>query len=282
MAHSRFYGALAALLFAAVCAWTGTALSRGLTQPRSARITKAYVSEQAELYGIILRHEQPLETGIFKSFTAPDGQRLAAGESWGENDSCLKESALFYYGCDGFEHLSPPKGELSTDALEGLLESRAQKPGQAKLIYGFDYYYAAFLSGVDKAEPGSCSVQFEGFEESCPAHIVSVSRKGDKCALLLRLCYSGSGFEKLRFCSAKLIYSQLCGLEAPADALMQDGNGTYFVNIRSGSSSERRSVELIYSDARRCLLTSADSAHPLREGDTVIIPGHEETEKKGR
>lgn len=190
---------LYALLFTAACAWTGAALFAALGQPRPTVIPTAVQSHGGKLEGIVLRREEQTKTVLTAASPVKDGERLSAGDG-------REESAIFSPVTDGYEYLSPAMADgLSPARLSELMASRPEKAQGTKLIYGFDFYYAAFYHGGENIEPGPCRVKFEGEAQSRRAEMISVSRDGDECAVLLRLMLDEDAIS-LRFVNAELIY----------------------------------------------------------------------------
>ena len=116
-----FYHALAALLFAAACAWSLAALYRHMDAPEPPAPTPAPTAAPAALRfrGLLIRQEQRLPAGAFPD--AAPGARLSAADTG-------TESALYYPACDGWEGLKPEDAERLTPAgLEKLLD--AESPG---------------------------------------------------------------------------------------------------------------------------------------------------------
>lgn len=195
MGSRQVYALLTALLFTAVCAWMGAAAFEALQSPESIMIPAAEIHRGGELDGIVLRHEECLT----KTLDANNGARISAGE--GRN-----ESAVYLSRVDGYEYISPKMAEnLSPESLDKLLLLPPENSFSAKLIYGFDFYYAAYYYGSIDIEPGQCRVKFEGTENFQRAELLSVSREGDKCAVLLRLMLCPESLD-LRFCKAELEY----------------------------------------------------------------------------
>jgi len=205
LSSSRFYSALAALLFIALCAYLGSALYGGLETPRTV-INLASTEDKLRLKGIVLRREEQLENYGRADFSALDGVRLSSGEKYSPEHEALTQSAVFFTSSDGYEYLSPEDAVgLSPALLTELLSSRPESAVGPRLVYGFDYYYAAFLSGSEDISPGPCRVKFQGFDDSCRAQLISVSHHGGKTALLLRLTQGGPEYLSLRFAEAELI-----------------------------------------------------------------------------
>ena len=90
-----FYAALAALLFAAACAWRGAALYAALVPAEAPGAEERPTG--GRLTGILLRHELSLAEAIPGAF---EGERLSASETG-------LVPGRFYSACDGYESLSP-------------------------------------------------------------------------------------------------------------------------------------------------------------------------------
>ncbi len=185
-----------ALLFTAASAWLGAAVFSTLQNPRPIMAHAAEQDRGGELEGIVLRREECIEPLPLPSGKA---QRLSAGELKGE-------SAIYSARSDGYEKLSPAMAEdLDPDSLKALMSQPKDSVGKAKLIYGFDFYYAAYYHGSEDIQPGPCRVKFEGGQVSLRAELVSVQREGGECAVLLRLLLCPECID-LRFCKAELEY----------------------------------------------------------------------------
>lgn len=203
MDSSRFYSALAALLFTAACTWAGAAAFAGLCSPESAPPPTGNEKEPAELGGIVLRREERVSLGAAPE-ALPDGQRLSAAENpYG------RESVLFFTDCDGFEYLSPEAAQaLCPDTLDTLLSARAETGAadSARIVRGCDWYYAAFLRRGDVPEEGDvCRLLFDSFSEPVRALLISSRRDGSgRTALLFRLT-EGGDYLKLRFAEVVIV-----------------------------------------------------------------------------
>lgn len=195
MGSKQVYALLTALLFTAVCAWMGAAVFEALQSQKTILVPAAEISRGGELEGIILRREECLK----KALDAQDGARIAACEG-------RTESAVYFSCSDGYEFLSPGMAEnLSPEILDKLLKLPPENFTGPKLIYGFDFYYAAYYYGSIDIKPGPCRVKFEGTQNFQRAELLSVSRDGSKCAVLLRLMLCPESLE-LRLCRAELEY----------------------------------------------------------------------------
>ena len=205
MASPRFYSALSALLFSALCAYLAAALYTGLEMPR-ALISFTPSRSSVELSGIVLRSEELLDEDVAQILSPSEGCRLSPGDFLSLGVGEAMQSAVFFSQGDGFEYLSPADAEnLSPKELAALLTAEPRSKPGPRIVYGFDFYYAAFISGYDDINPGPCRIKFDGFDQSCRAEIISVSSDGGRTALLMRLTQGGSDYLSLRFTDAELI-----------------------------------------------------------------------------
>ena len=206
MDSSRFYSALAALLFTAVCAWAGSALFGRLDTPAEAGPQPTAEEAAGELRGIVLRRETSVSPGSEARVDACiDGHRLSAGEN-----PYTGESAVFFSECDGFEYLSPEDAfSLTADGLDALLCSEAEKaaPGQARLVSGYDWYYAAFLDGGNVSSAGTYRLIFDSFETPVRALLVHADTDSSGRTVLLFRLTEGGDYLKLRFTDAIIVSS---------------------------------------------------------------------------
>lgn len=195
MGPSRFYALLSALLFAAVCAYVGAAVFR-LPEPQNTRAMPALAqSEGRHLRGILLRREEKAPSQL----SAAPGQRIPAGEN-------VPETAVYFPSSDGYEYLSPADAqELTAERLDELMHAPADSYRGAKLIYGFECYFAAFYYGIDDIQPGPCRLKFQGEDFERRAELLYASSSPSKSVMLFRLL-PDSEFYSLRFCTAELIY----------------------------------------------------------------------------
>lgn len=167
-----FFHALAAMVFAAVCAWSAAAIYGGC---RTAEVPEA-VPVAAEVAagsfrGVLLRREEALPAGAFAG--TERGARLSAPETG-------TESALYFPSCDGWEFLSPADaGRLTPESLEALLNAEyrpAPAPSPSpRLVYGFDTLCAALFEGDAAPLPGPCRLRLMGLDEELEARLLSVT-----------------------------------------------------------------------------------------------------------
>ena len=201
----RFYYALTALLFAAVCAWLGSALFGALT---------ALAAKPAEpppaagrIRGILLRRELVLAPAEIPA-GAEDGKRLSAGDTGGA-------AGLFLRGTDGLEYLTPGDAAALTPAgLDALLASPPETADAeaGRLLPDFEVWCAAFCEGGAPAK-GACRAVFRGAEGAFEGRVVSVSTDGQgRAALLIRFPAGPEALYRLRRVTGELTMLSQRGL----------------------------------------------------------------------
>ena len=178
-----FYHALAALVFAAACAWAAAALYAELDAPEPPDPTQevSAVPVPCRFRGLIIRQEERLPVGSF-SGTEP-GTRLSAAETG-------TESAIFFPDSDGWEKLTPADAHLLTpEKLEELLDREAPDPADTpRLVYGFTLFCAALPDRDAVPAPGPCRLTLDGVEDVIEADLLSVTNDAlGRRMLLLRL-----------------------------------------------------------------------------------------------
>lgn len=165
-----FYHALAALLFAAACAWSLAALYRRMDAPEPPPPAPAPSAAPAALRfrGLLIRQEQRLPAGAFPD--AAPGARLSAADTG-------TESALYFPACDGWEGLKPEDAErLTPEGLERLLDAEPPETGDAaRLVYGFSLLCAALTEGDVSPLPGPCRLTIDGAQGELAGDILSVT-----------------------------------------------------------------------------------------------------------
>jgi len=118
-----------------------------------------------------------------------------------------------------------------------------------------------------------CRLLFDGFSDPVQATVSSISPAEDgRRAFVFRLLEGNKALLSLRFCSARLILPEESGMRVPAEALHQDEQGRSYVNISLDGASQRRLVDIIYTDAagKWCLSALSTRADFLSEGDSII------------
>ena len=196
-----FFHALAALLFAAVCAWCASSLYAHLSSAGASALAEAAAPVQTGggLRGVLLRREERVAASRFPD--AKEGERLSAKQTGGE-------SALFFSGGDGWELLTPDDAErLTPERLEALLKSEAREPGdEARLVYGFAQYCAALFEGDAAPAPGPCRLRLEGVEAEVQARLLSVTTDAlGRQTLLLRLTDFPRELYEMRFVEGEIV-----------------------------------------------------------------------------
>ena len=188
-----FYHALAALLFAAACAWLGAACFPRLVPAEPEAAVPAASAAPARFRGLLLRREERFEPGAFPD--AAEGERLPAARTG-------TESGLLFIGCDGWEALGPADAApLSPDRLDALLSGAPAEadPLAPRLVYGFDLSCAAFLEGGAAPRTGPCRLRLEKVSGEVSARVLSVCADGGRTAMLLRLTEAPDALYRLRF-----------------------------------------------------------------------------------
>ena len=263
MIHKRdnFPGLIAAVLFLTVCAYIGAAVSGVLGEKiRTAEAVEAEYCRTAELYGIVIRDEKPLNTAP-KAFSRQSGVYLLPGS-------------------DGYEYLSPESvKDFSWQKAEGLLDSRAGDTSPGRAVSGFAWYYAAKCAD-DVPDRGSCTLRFEGIDKTVTAYVAgSDSSPTGENYILLRLTRDDEELLSLRFVRGELICSRRTGLEIPKSAVVWQ-NGESFVFVDTAGQAQRTRVEIIHTEKDRCLAAFSTAADGLHRGDKVIKNGENMYEGK--
>ena len=196
-----FFHALAAMLFAAVCAWCAHSLYTGLsgTALPVSEPAPAETPVRGTIRGVLLRREEAVEASAFPDVRA--GERLSAERTGGE-------SALFFPDSDGWAFLSPADSErLTPERLEALLQSDARaEPGKPRLVYGFEQLCAALCEGDEPPMPGPCRLRLDGFPEEIDARLLSVSTDAlGRVTLVLRLVDFPPELYNVRFITGEIL-----------------------------------------------------------------------------
>ena len=191
-----YYHALAALLFAAVCAWLGAAVFGALAVQDALREETPPVP--GRLRGILLRRERALSPEEIPA-GAEDGMRLSAAETGGE-------AGLFLSGADGLEGISPEDADALTPAgLDALLALKAEREEDGgRLVLDFACCCAAFYKGDASPSPGPCRVCIDGAGDY-EGRVVSAARDEEgRTALLIRIPEGDAALYRLRFVTGEL------------------------------------------------------------------------------
>ena len=196
-----FVHALAAMLFAAVCAWCAHSLYAGLAEaaPPAPAPAPSEAPASGRLRGVLLRREEAVEAAAFPG--TREGERLDAGRTG-------TESALFFSGGDGWRFLTPDDAaRLTPERLEALFRSGARaEPDRARLVYGFEQLCAALYEGDEPPAPGPCRLRLTGFAEEIGGHLLSVSTDAlGRVTLILRLVDFPQELYNVRFVEGEVL-----------------------------------------------------------------------------
>ena len=212
---SRYPGAVAAVLFLAVCAWLGAALYGALRQGAEANpLRPALAPEGLPLRGIAVRSEEALCSDLAGEALAFDGDKLAAGAPLRRfadgSVLCTPESAVFFTDCDGFETLRPEDlEEMDAAALAALLDREADVPEGAfgRLVLREAWFFAA-LAPAGQIPEGTRLCRFcpEGADKSVSARLwyIGDAQEGQVPVILRLTC--GGDWLRLRKCDARLFF----------------------------------------------------------------------------
>lgn len=280
MDSQRYLRLVAGLLFLTVCAYCGAALNRLLSpDARQVQACLVSVSRAVQTEGIAIRREE-LVISDAPSVNAEDGSRLCAGTVLAQNGDAslvVDGSCMYFANADGYEYLGPELlCDLTVSSFCGILRCKPELPRHAagRLVSGFDWYYAALCpedTGLQEAQ--HCRLLFDGFSDPVQATVSSISPAGDgRRVFVFRLLEGDKALLSLRFCSARLILPEESGLRVPVEAIHMDEQGRSFVNISLDGASQRRMVDIIYTDAagKWCLSALSTRAGFLSEGDSII------------
>ena len=196
-----FFHALAAMLFAAVCAWCAHSLYTGLKGtdlpvPAPASIEAPV---RGTIRGVLLRREAAVEASAFPGVR--EGERLNAARTG-------SESALFFSESDGWAFLTPDDAaRLSPERLEALLQSDVRaEPDRPRLVYGFEQLCAALYEGDEAPAPGPCRLRLKGFPEELGGRLLSVSTDAlGRVTLVLRLVDFPQELYRVRFVEGEVL-----------------------------------------------------------------------------
>lgn len=165
------------------------------------------------LEGIALREEKALFLMEGEELFVSSGERVPAGALLalaGGQPVMSEGSCIFLSGSDGHEGLRVEDAlPLSPGRVDELLGREPAKPGQARLVSGFEWYYAAVCSYKGTLPKGGYRLCFPGFEEAVEARLMAVSAPtSGRRALLFRLPHGDTAYLMLRKTTAELILPQ--------------------------------------------------------------------------
>lgn len=198
-------------MFAAVCAWLGAGIFPSLRlSPEPAAAIAEPAERRITLEGVALREEEALFLPENTELLAASGERIPAGAqvAFSQKQSFeSRGSSIFLEGCDGYEELRVEEASpLSVERVEALLGREPGEPGQARLVSGFEWYYAAVCAYKGTLPKGEYRLGFAGFEETVEARLTEVSEPSSgRRALLFRLPHGDTAYLMLRKTTAELI-----------------------------------------------------------------------------
>ena len=196
MGPSRFYAALAALLFTAACAWSGAAVFRCLDAPDEPADELVQAAGPCRFRGLVLRRERTLDAPP----DAESGQRLSAAETG-------TESGLYFPEADSLSALTPEDAAaLSAAELDRLLAAPPETlsvPG--RLVCGEALVIAAFARGDLPGAPGSCRVTLASGETLSASLLEARPCEDGRSLVLLRLPLGHNRLLTERFVSGEIL-----------------------------------------------------------------------------
>lgn len=260
---------MAAVLFLAACAYLGAGLFGSAPRQHSAAVCPGSMRESVALSGIALRRETLLPGDMPQELK--EGERVSAGAELSRSEAVFApESALCFSGGDGCETLSPEElYPFCPERVRELLECKPESAEGCRLVYDFCWYFAAVTDDPCALEaPARVRLSLDGAEGAVPAQLCAVSESGESTALLLRIGAMHPELLCLRKCAGELIIAEHTGLEIPAEAIHSEG-GSEFVYILTAGKTERREVEILYTQDGRSIVTPA-GAEALVAGDRVL------------
>lgn len=268
--NAPYLRVVAAVLFLAACAYLGAGLFGSAPGRHSATVSQGSLTESVPLSGLALRREALFHGELPGGLE--EGARIPARTALGGAETVFApESALCFSGGDGCEDLSPEG--LYPFSLERTLELMDRAPGRAegcRLVYDFCWYLAAVTEEPCPIEaPARVQLLLQGLEGPIPAQLCAVDESGGSTALLLRSGVMSPDCLRLRDCTGELILAEYSGLQVPAGAVHSEG-GSNFVNILTAGKTERREVEIIYTQDGVSLVSPV-GAEALVAGDKVLI-----------
>lgn len=260
---------MAAVLFLAACAYLGAGLFGTRPRQHSVAVCPGSIRESVTLSGIALRRETLLPGDMPSKLK--EGERVPAGTELGGSEAVFApESALCFSGGDGCEALSPEAlYPFTLERVLELLDCAPEKAEGCRLIFDFCWYFAAVTEQPFQLRaPAQVQLLLPGAEGAIPAQLCATDESGGSTALLLRIGTMRPDLLCLRKCAGELIIAEYTGLEIPAEAVHSEG-GAEFVYVLTAGKTERREVEILYTQGERCIAVPA-GAEALVAGDKVL------------
>ncbi|MBR6113905.1 MAG: hypothetical protein IKQ10_01860, partial [Oscillospiraceae bacterium] len=180
-------------------------------------------------------------------------------------------SGFFLRATDGWEGLSPADaGTLTVEAIETVLR-RGAEPTSApgKLVTGSLWLFAAPVGAGEAARfsPGE-TVALTLCGERVEAEVRRIIRGGAGGAVVFA-CRTGlDAVLSVREAAAEALLSETEGLALPAEAIREDGGGTFVFRV-AGPYARRETVTVLSVRDGEALVVS----DALREGSLVLLGG---------
>lgn len=204
-----FPGAVAAVLFAAMCAYVLARFAAGTAS--GVKPTPERAQPTITLTGVVIRTEECISSACGCNVTAESGQRqranavLAVAEDGSE--IYFDTAGVFYADTDGYEHLTPDiLTELDAAGLSALLSSAPNfdEGAVGRVVTGFCWYYAALLpDGAQPPDAQEWDVYFP--EAKVTAHgRVMRTLNGGRRGVILRFTTALAETAHLRFTEGQI------------------------------------------------------------------------------
>lgn len=253
------------------------------------------VGDGIPVSGFVVREEQLLYGGgRTLRYLVPEGQRLSAGQCYGQNLCCVEEqipvselcvsrSGYFSASADGFEALLSPQSLTEMSVAEfGALQSieLLPPPSTGRLVIGQSWYFAATLpqSALRDREVGDqCYFRFDPLGQA-PVSLrlfhISQEREG-YCVAVFSSDRSLGSVLSLRRISGILEGETKKGLRVPKSALYHlDGETGVYVLVAQWA--KWKEVNILADLGEDVLVEYCpDDLSCLRTEDEIIITNQE-------
>lgn len=204
-----FPGAVAAVLFAAMCAYVLARFAAGTAS--GVRSSPECAQPPITLTGVVIRTEECISSARGCCVTAKNGQRRRAGAVLAmaeDGDEIYFDTAgVFYADTDGYEHFTPDiLTELDAAGLSALLSSppRAEEGAVGRVITGFCWYYVALLpDGVQPPDAQEWEVYFPEAGVAARGRVMR-TLSGGRTGVILRFTTALTETAHLRFAEGQI------------------------------------------------------------------------------
>lgn len=204
-----FSGAVAAALFAAMCAYVLARFAVGTVSGAVAEDDRD--APYLTLDGVVIRAETVVSAENDCAWRATGGVRTPAGAAvaaLATGETIYSASAgVFYADTDGYEYLSPDiLSDIDEGGLSTLLGASPLPDDNAcgRVITEFCWYYAAFLpEGTSPPKQSTVEVYFPSAATWATGRVMRTIT-GRRTALILRFTAESAATAHLRFCTAQI------------------------------------------------------------------------------